>query len=199
MAELNAISHAESSATKQFLSVQEDRARLSYGRRAVTLPRRCVFAGTANEEQFLADPTGGRRFWPVSVPSKIDIVAIVNDRDQIFAEALSMFRSGVPWYLKDERIAQDEQEERRIADPWEEQIRNYLSGPPITAVGDLEIAKKRKTEVSITEILTHCLGIPEGRQTRWDATRVGLTMSRLGWARIRVRRDGQRIYLYTKS
>src|SRR5690606_10347232 len=72
--ELAGMSKSEVNAVKQFLSKTEDIYRMPYGRRTQAFPRRCVFFGTTNNDEFLRDPTGNRRFWPVDVgirqPSK---------------------------------------------------------------------------------------------------------------------------------
>lgn len=65
--ELTAMTKQETNAVKQFLSKTDDIYRAAYGRRTNKYPRRCVFFGTSNEEEFLKDMTGNRRFWPVDV------------------------------------------------------------------------------------------------------------------------------------
>lgn len=50
---------------KAFLTEQRDDYRPPYGKFVQTFERRCVFIGTTNNEQFLTDKTGNRRFLPV--------------------------------------------------------------------------------------------------------------------------------------
>ncbi|MGL5348689.1 MAG: VapE domain-containing protein, partial [Peptostreptococcaceae bacterium] len=67
MAELSAVKKAETEAVKHFISKREDIYRVAYGRRVEKFKRQCVFFGTTNEETFLKDRNGNRRFWPVKV------------------------------------------------------------------------------------------------------------------------------------
>jgi len=53
--------------------------------------RTCIFAGTTNEEEYLKDSTGSRRFWPVKV-GRVDLDSIIADRDQLFAEAVYLYK-----------------------------------------------------------------------------------------------------------
>lgn len=54
-------------AVKAQLCRQSDRARLAYDRTTSEVPRQFVFAGTTNGGNYLTDPTGNRRFWPVRI------------------------------------------------------------------------------------------------------------------------------------
>src|SRR5208337_4059116 len=72
---------------KPMLSRTTDADRLAYGRERTEVPRAFLFIGTCNE-LVLADLTGNVRFWPVRCNvEEIDIAAIVQDRDQLWAEA----------------------------------------------------------------------------------------------------------------
>lgn len=70
IAELLALTKAkEQEAVKSYITRQRDKYRRPYDRQTSEYPRRCVFIGTTNNEQFLKDKTGNRRFYPVRVRS----------------------------------------------------------------------------------------------------------------------------------
>lgn len=52
-------------AIKAFVALESDRYRRPYDRHPTEYPRRCIFIGTTNNDQFLVDKTGNRRFYPV--------------------------------------------------------------------------------------------------------------------------------------
>ena len=105
LGEMAATRKAELEQIKQFVSKQTDSYRAAYARRTTEHPRQCAFFGTTNDNDFLHDATGGRRFWPVDVKStEIDIVKTMTQEivDQIWAEALELFNAGEPWHLDKE-------------------------------------------------------------------------------------------------
>ncbi len=107
MGELAATRRADIESIKLFISKQEDTYRAAYGRRTMPHPRQCVFFGTTNDEEFLHDPTGGRRFWPVSVdqqPRKANVWEGLTEAvlGQLWAEAVALHLAGEPLFLPPE-------------------------------------------------------------------------------------------------
>jgi predicted P-loop ATPase len=182
--ELDALNRRETTSVKSYISRRTDRARLSYGRLATNHPRRVVFAGTTNEDAYNQDATGGRRYWPFRVRNTIDVQAIEQDRDQLWAEAVALYRAGHPWHLDGDElqtIAKSEQAKRFKGGPWLERIRDFVIG---------------KTEVTVTSILDDCLEIEKARQSQRDMNEVVRCLQYLGWRIRQVRRDGRRVRVY---
>ena len=107
--ELAAMSKSKRSASKAFLTRTTDRFRPPYTRHVIEQPRHCIMAGTVNPSaitggRYLADETGNRRYWPVPVADDIDIEAIKRDRDQLWAEAVKLYRDGHAWWLETDEL-----------------------------------------------------------------------------------------------
>ena len=114
LGEMAATRKAELEQIKQFISKQVDTYRAAYAKRTVDYPRQCAFFGTTNDDEFLRDPTGARRFWPVVVTDKGRYLGQKLTEfiiDQVWAEAFTYYRKGEKWHLSDEteRLAAKEQ------------------------------------------------------------------------------------------
>lgn len=117
--ELTGMSKTEMTSVKQFLSKCDDVYRSAYGRRTEKHLRQCIIVGTTNEQEFLRDYTGNRRFWPVDLHGGQcrknlwrDLPAEVS---QIWAEAVQRYRLGEPLILSGEaeKMAERAQDDHR--------------------------------------------------------------------------------------
>lgn len=88
---------------KAFITRKQDTLRRPYARKDSVFPRRTVFAGTVNDFQFLHDPTGNRRFWPIDVHSLVRNTTI--NYQQLWAEVKSWYDAGERWYLSSAELA----------------------------------------------------------------------------------------------
>ena len=130
--ELAGMRKAEAETIKLYISKQVDRFRPAYGRRLQEFPRQCVFIGTTNEQQFLRDTTGNRRFWVVDTPNEPsrDLWAELTDETVrlIWAEAVELFKKGEKLYLPKEieKMAREVQEAYEEENPRTGIVAAYL-------------------------------------------------------------------------
>jgi predicted P-loop ATPase len=189
IAEMDALTKAKSSAIKSFLTRRHDRFRPPYGKHTIKLPRQCVFAGTINPlvGGYLKDPTGSRRFWPVACIGMIDRDGLEEVRDQLWAEAVYQYKMGASWWLETpelEALATAEQMARFAIDPWEEPIREWLGC---------------RTDVGLTEVLEHALGLAPEHWTQSAQKRVVHILTHMGFAKHRPRTPEGREHRYQRD
>jgi predicted P-loop ATPase len=152
----------------------------------VVQPRQCVFVGTTNKNVYLRDETGGRRFWPVKV-GRIDTDALRQDRDQIFAEAVALYRQGARWWPDDtferEHIC-PQQEARFEADAWEEIVVAWLTP---------------SSRTTIAEIARSALSIETSRIGTTAQRRIAAILERKGWSREDGKKDAKGCLYWVRS
>lgn len=147
---------------KAFLTTRVDKARLSYERHAKDFPRQSIFIGTINPEEngYLSDPTGNRRYLPVKCGDAVDINGIQRDRDQLWAEAWTIYKTGkFRLYADDKRKAalqNYQQQMREVEDSWGGFVKDWLKTVPLVG-GDIV--------VTLEEVFTGALN---GRETDFN-------------------------------
>ena len=168
--ELSGLGKKDRNKVKQWITQNTDEYRRPFEPITTSFPRQFVLAGTTNESQYLTDPTGDRRFWPVRVGDTIDIEALKEDREQLWAEAVHRVKSGELYYIKPDdpvyELMQAEQSSRYLGDPWENTIEQYVSG---------------YSSLSIEDIFNDLLYIPKERWDRGSRQRISDVLTKLGW------------------
>jgi predicted P-loop ATPase len=151
--EMAAVRRSDDNTSKGWITQRKDTYRAPYAKRAEDHPRSTVACGTANGEdyEFLQDPTGYRRYWPVTV-DKADLGWLADNRAMLFAEAVVLYGQGRRWWF-DEDTEESERLKRFVAPfipahPWTEEIARWLEATKTD----------RNLEVfSITTVLTRCI------------------------------------------
>ena len=135
VAELSSFGKADAKAIKRILSDRSDRYRDSYGHFAADHPRRGILTGSTNESAYLEDNTGARRFWPMSV-GVIDLEGLRRDREQLFAEAMVLYKRGWKWHLvPGEALVR--QEGARQHDELESHVQEYIEDKSSVTISDV--------------------------------------------------------------
>lgn len=179
MAELSGLRKAEVEAVKHYLTKQEDMYRPAFGKNIETYPRQCIFVGTTNSKYFLRDPSGNRRFLPIDTCPENAMLSVIDDLDQaevdqIWAEAVQLYKKGEPLVLSREaaKVAGIEQAKHSEVDERAGLIEEYLNTKLPTDWHELDLLDRRSflqdpfsTEgkdtrefVCIAEIWCECLG-----------------------------------------
>ena len=126
---------------KTFLSSRTDKARMSYDRFVSEVGRQAIFVGTVDNREYLNDPAGNRRYWPIICGDKqIDFDGLRAIVPQLWAEALVIYQQmrkdastgTLHLWLENETardIAKTLQKSRVITDPvatWKEDIEDAI-------------------------------------------------------------------------
>ncbi len=192
--ELSAAKKADVDQIKAYLSAVNDTFIPMYGREPVTVARQSVPVWTINPPRggFLKDVTGNERFLIIEANKNINLSKIEEDRDQLFAEAMVLYRKGINpiSFIKNERmnvllgVKQDEAQDLR-EDPWVEEIHNSLIEHPLTPYRECAHGGPLTMKIGYPEIYDR-LGIHLIRdRDKKSQERIRQCMLSLGWKKIR--------------
>jgi hypothetical protein len=169
---------------KKFITSQFDTFRSPFARAVRQVPRTGLIVGTTNEDRFLNDDTGSRRFWILHVRRTIRSDRLKHWRDQLWAEAMAALGKDEPWWLDKTGEIEREQraEEFSIIDPWDERVANWL-------------VHHDEKEYTAVQIMSDALSLPTREQHSGASRRVGRIMRKLGFTRVKSRpiRSGVRL------
>lgn len=188
ISELSAVRRSQLEATKSFLTRRSDFFRPHYGRRAEDFRRQCVFCASTNDSEIFTDSSGNRRFWPIQC-TKIDIEALREYRELLWAEAYARYKAGEPWWLESPELtalAESEQAKHYEGGARDELITSWILDPQRRERvhswdEELPWHGSRPGKINIQDILVHCFGIPVAQLKPSDSREVGRCLRHLGW------------------
>ena len=145
------LSRTEVKRMKAIITTQVDRYRAPYGRVTQDFPRRTIFAMTTNQDEYLKDETGNRRWLPVRlVKEKVDIDWMTANRDQLFAEAYHRaITLKEDLYVFPEEETLREQQSRRVTSPNQDLVLEWY----YSKVSDSD----KKEGITIDRVFKECL------------------------------------------
>ena len=116
---------------------------------------------------------GNTRFLPIRV-QKYNREYLIENRDQLWAEAVRLFKNGAQWWINDSQEAQKARDDFKEKDPWEEAVKGFLAKRVATG----------KAHITATEALD-IIGIDLSKQTRAHEMRIAALFKHFGWAQKR--------------
>ena len=208
IAELAGMRKADIEKVKAFLSTSDDKYRPSYGKVVESHPRQCIVIATVNGERgYLRDITGNRRFWIIKVHQKKQKKTwsfTEEYRQQFWAEAKEIWKSGEKLYLEGDILEEAEKAQKGAMETDERvgMVEEYLNTPLPADWDDMDLFARRnylngsefggtqhigtiaRTSVSNAEIWCECLNhsLPELKTT--DSYQIAALMAQInGWER----------------
>lgn len=167
---------------KSFITKDTVNARRAYGRYPEELPKICSFIASSNDDTFLHDPTGNRRFIPFEVTA-IDIEAAKRiDIDQVWGQAYALFRKGfIYWLSRDDQKELKEHNSKYEVQSLEFELVNTYFQPPTNR----NEATAYLTTADIIDRLAQKSSI------RMTPKKVGEAMKKAGFDRFQKRLEGK--------
>jgi hypothetical protein len=179
VAELRGLQTKELESIKAWVTVTHDTWIEKFKEHPVKVARRLVLVGTTNEDEFLADATGNRRWLPVKVGT-IDTVAIARDREQLWAEARDLYLTQGIIYAQAEGLAPTIHDQHRITDSWSEAIEEWLASPSGLSSDGLA---NGEAPFTLRDVMIGALQLSPPQMTKAVDMRVGGMLRTLGFKR----------------
>lgn len=180
--ELRGLHTKELEAIKAFITRTHEQWVPKYREFTTLFPRRLLFVGSTNKDQFLADETGNRRWLPVRV-SKVAVDRVRAVAPLCWAEARRLFQAGGVQWAQAEQLGRLVHDEYAFRDAWEDQVKRWLAEP---LFAESEEGTGRES-VTTSEALVGAIGYDPKHITRREEMRMGVILRNLGMNRKKVR------------
>ncbi|HGJ5854918.1 VapE domain-containing protein [Arsenophonus nasoniae] len=185
ISELRGLNTKELESIKAFVTRTHEKWIPKFKEFATQFPRRSLSIGTTNEDEFLGDKTGNRRWLPVEV-GKMDVEGIKKDVIQFWAEARELFNATGIQFQEAEQLANQVHEKYFIKDAWQEIIERWLDEP------DLMTGQKPRARqfLRTADILREALNLEPKNISRREQMRIGNVLQNCGYKTERIYING---------
>lgn len=224
--ELDGMKRSEISAVKQFITARSDEYRPAYAVHKEIFPRQCVFFGTTNEQYFLKDETGNRRFPIIPINPELRkhgaqwFDKLLADRNQLWAEAVEYWRQGEKLYLPGDLEAEARQRQSEYTDNDTDELQAvllaYLNTKLPTDWGSWDLVRRRswlknpdplsedgvivRDSVCAAEFICERMGRDmTDKEYKYLSRKVCRMLDVLGWERMGASRHAQALYGVQKA
>ncbi|KAG2171869.1 hypothetical protein INT44_002514 [Umbelopsis vinacea] len=182
LGELRGLHTRDAESIKAFISRTHEEWRTLYKEFNTHFARRFLFFGTTNQEEFLGDETGERRWLPIMV-GVCSPEAIMRDCLQLWAEACVVYDlTDIDW-RDAERLAVHVHTAHKISDPWTAVVDQWLDTP-----GDFEddnSTPRTREFLHANDVLVSALRIDAKAISKREEMRIGKVLQALGYTRDR--------------
>jgi Virulence-associated protein E/Primase C terminal 2 (PriCT-2) len=192
--ELKGLKSRDSEHVKALITKRQEDWTPKYREFNTIYPRRLLFFGTTNQQEFLADETGNRRWLPIRVEQLIEVDRIARDCLQLWAEGRELFLSGGIDYQEAESLAIHVHAEHMIGDPWEPVIANWLQRE-----GSFGQSPSKLPHLQTHEVLQGALCMYVQNCGKFEEMRIGKILRNLGYERIRKRVNGKHSWVFVPT
>lgn len=191
--ELRGLHTKELESIKAFVTRTHENWIPKYREFATTFPRRLVFIGSTNKDQFLADETGQRRWLPVPV-GQIDVSGVRAAAPLLWAEAARLFQAdGVQW-ANAQTLAKEIHDEYTFQDAWVGTVKRWLEQPLFEVEPFIP-----KAFVTTSEVLMGAFNYDAKQIGRREEMRMGVILKELGYTRKKMRIEGHPQWVFVPA
>lgn len=171
LAEMRGLRAADIERVKAFITRTHERWVPKYKEFATNYPRRFIIVGTTNDEEFLPADTEHRRWLPMHTHG-VDVAAIRDDREQLWAEAsLRYTTDGIFWRGMDS-LAVEARNAASGEDGWQDQVYRWI--------GELE---DPTVPLKMQDVLVNAVGLDPRITNRAHELRVARILRSMGYER----------------
>ncbi|MBM6781268.1 BT4734/BF3469 family protein [Bacteroides mediterraneensis] len=186
--EIDELRQSELNQLKALVTLPAVNERRAYAHYKENRPHIASFCGTTNHSEFLNDPTGSRRWLPFTVKHIDDPYTHPVDYAGVYAQALSLWKTGFRYWFDEKEIAQVNARNERFETA-------SLETDLVLASFRVPMPGEECLFLTVGEILQHISG---SMKNPLSAVKVGLALRKAGFEHLRVGgKRGYRVVMYT--